>query len=206
MKQSFKMQFSAALVSSLLAAISWANGPKYEAGTYKVDPAHSKVGFEVTHLKISTVEGKFKDFEGQIDLAEKFEKSKVTASVKIDSIDTGVEKRDGHLKSPDFFESAKFATMTFKSTAVSGSPESFKLTGDLTIKGKTKPVTFDAKFLGSAADGYGNQKLGFSAKAKISRKDFGLTWNNMVEGVSVVSDDVEIILNLQAGRPLPAKK
>lgn len=177
---------------------------KYAPGSYQVDPAHSKVGFEIPHLVISTVEGKFNTFSGTVDLAEKFEKSKVTMVAEIASIDTGVAKRDDHLKSPDFFDAKKNPQMKFVSTAVAGSPADFKLTGNLTIKGITKKVTFDAKYLGEVLDGYGNQKVAFSAKAKINRKDFGLNWSSVVEAGPVVGDEVSIDLRLQAARP--AKK
>lgn len=188
------------LVGSLASAES-----KLEKGSYQIDPMHSKVGFEIAHLVISTVEGKFKVYSGSVEVAEKFEKSKVEAEADIGSIDTGVEKRDGHLKSADFFDAEKFPKMSFKSSEISGKPESFKMTGDLTIKGKTKKVTFDSKYLGSAVDGYGNLKAAFVAHTKISRKEFGLTWNQAVEVGPVVGDEVSIELKIQAGRPAAKK-
>lgn len=180
--------------------------PAYEAGSYDIDPMHSKVGFEVRHLGISKVEGNFKAFEGKVELDKDFSKSQVEAKVKIDSVDTGVAKRDGHLKGEDFFEAAKFPEMTFKSTSIEGKPEAFDLKGKLTIKGETKPVTFKAKYLGTAKDGYGNQKVGFEASTEINRKEFGLKWDNVVEGVNVVGDKVTIKLDLQAGHPAAKKE
>lgn len=174
---------------------------KYSAGSYQIDAAHSKVGFEIPHLVISTVEGKFTKFDGTLELAEKFDQSKVNMTVDMTSIDTAQPKRDEHLKSPDFFDIAKHPTMKFESLSLKGKPESFKLTGNLTIKGVTKKVDFDAKYLGTVVDGYGNQKAAFTAKAKISRKEFGLTWNNVVEAGPVVGDQVTLDLRLQAGRP-----
>jgi polyisoprenoid-binding protein YceI len=191
-------------VSVLALAVS-ANAAKYEAGTYQVDSTHSKIGFEIPHLVISTVDGKFDQSEGTLDLNENFEKSKVKASVDIGSIDTGLEKRDTHLKSPDFFDAAKYPKMTFESTSIAGSTDSFKLTGNLTIKGVTKKVTFDGKYLGTVADGFGNQKAAFTAKTKINRKDFGLNWNSMIEAGPVVGDQVTIDLRLETGRPLAKK-
>lgn len=180
---------------------------KYKPGQYDIDAAHSKVGFEISHLVISTVEGKFSKFEGKIDMNEKFEKSKVTVTADVASIDTGVAKRDDHLKSPDFFDAAKYPTIKFVSTEVKGTPESFKLTGNLTIHGVTKKVTFDSKYNGSAVDPYKNEKAGFAGKAKISRKDFGLKWNTMVEAGPVVGDEVTIDLRLEAAlAAAPAKK
>ena len=117
--------------------------------------------------------------------------------MQIDSIDTSDKKRDAHLKSPDFFDAAKFPLMTFKSSTVTGTPESFKLEGDLTIKGVTKKVVFDAKYLGSATDPWGSVRAAFVAKTKISRKEFGLVWNKMIETGPVVGDEVTIELKAE---------
>lgn len=191
---------SLALSTTTLAA------SKLEAGKYNIDPMHSNVGFEIPHLVISSVEGKFKTFGGSVNIDEKFDKSKLEAEVDISSIDTAVADRDNHLKSPDFFDAAKYPKMTFKSTGVSGKAEAFKMTGDLTIKGKTKKVTFDTVYLGTVTDGYGNQKAAFKGTTKINRKDFGLTWNNLVEAGPVVGDEVTIELKIQAAKEKIAKK
>jgi polyisoprenoid-binding protein YceI len=183
--------------TSLFSAHALAKG-KVVAGRYQIDPMHSKVGFEVPHLVISSVEGSFKSFEGQIQIDDNFVKSKVSASVEVGSIDTGVSKRDEHLKSPDFFDSQKHPKMTFESTSISGTPEEFKLEGDLTIRGIKKKVVFEGIFLGSVIDGYGNRKAAFKARTKINRKDFGLVWNMMVEAGPTVGDEVSLELNLQA--------
>jgi polyisoprenoid-binding protein YceI len=179
---------------------------KYKAAVYNIDPAHSKVSFEVTHLVISTVEGNFKTFDGAIDLKDKFDKSSVKANVDVTSIDTGTTKRDDHLRSPDFFDATKFPKMTFESTEIKGTPEDFKLTGNLTMHGVTKKVTFEGKFGGQVNDGYGNDKVGFTAKTVIKRQDFGLKWNKAVEAGPVVGDDVTIILRAEAGHAVVAKK
>jgi polyisoprenoid-binding protein YceI len=173
----------------------------YLPGSYKVDPGHSKVGFEIPHLVISSVEGRFNEYQGDIVLAQPFAGSSLQAEVKVASIDTAVKDRDTHLKSADFFDAGKFPTMTLKSRRFEGTPEAFQLQGDLTIKGVTKPVTFDGKYLGTVVDGYGNQKIALEAKAKINRKDFGLTWGKMVEAGPVVGDSVTIVLKLQAAKP-----
>lgn len=188
--------FSGILIASNLALAQ--NG--IEAGNYQVDPMHSKVGFEIPHLVISSVEGNFKTFEGSIDIGSDFTKSKVKATVKIDSIDTGVEKRDGHLKSADFFDSAKFPEMKFESKSLSGTPESFTMEGDLSIKGKKKSVKFTGKYLGAVTDGYGNRKIALQASTQINRKDFGLNWSSMVEAGPVVGDEVTIELKIQAAK------
>ena len=192
---------SRTVLTSLLISASAMAQSKVEPGTYQIDPAHSKVGFEVPHLVISTVEGVFKSFDGKVEVNPDFTKSKVEANVAINSIDTGVVKRDDHLKSADFFDAKNHEKMTFKSISLKGEPSNFKMEGDLTIRGKTKRVVFDGKFLGAVTDGYGNRKLAFLATTKINRKEFGLGWNSMVEAGPVVGDEVTIQLKIQAGRP-----
>jgi len=175
---------------------------KYEAGSYDIDPAHSSVGFEIPHLVISTVEGKFNSFSGKIDLNEKIEKSSVEVSIETASIDTGVKKRDDHLRSGDFFDVDKKENknITFKSTSVQGSLENLEIKGQLTIKGKTNPVTLKTKYLGTVVDGYGNKKVAFNAKTEINRQDFGLTWSSMIEAGPAVGDTVTITLKIQAAK------
>lgn len=176
-------------------------GGKYTPGTYDIDPMHSKAGFEIPHLVISSVEGKFKTYEGKINLNKDFSKSSFEATLEAKSIDTGVEQRDEHLRSADFFNTAEFPQIKFKSTKIEGKPGKFKLIGDLTIRGVTKRVVLDSKYLGSVVDGYGNQKVAIDAKTVISRKDFGLTWNSLVEAGPVVGDKVTIELKIQAALP-----
>ncbi len=189
---------------TLLSASAFAKS--IPAGNYAIDAAHSKVGFEIPHLVISTVEGRFSKFDGNIKVEEKLEKSKATLNVDVASISTENKDRDDHLKSGDFFDVAKFPKMTFVSKKISGTPDALKITGALTLKGVTKDVTLDAKYLGEVKDAYGNLKIAFSAKGKINRKDFGLTWNSAVEAGPVVGDEVTLVLNIQAGKPLAAKK
>lgn len=171
-----------------------------EKGLYQIDPLHSRVGFEIPHLVISSVEGFFKTFSGSVEAGAKVQDLKIQGEVDIASIDTGVEKRDEHLKSPDFFDAAKYPKMTFKSSKVSGTPEDLKVSGDLTIHGVTKPVTFSGKYQGAVKDGYGNLKLAFHGKTQINRKDFGLTWGKMVEAGPAVGDEVTIDLKIQAAK------
>lgn len=184
---------------SLMAVAAQAQS-KIENGKFNIDPMHSKVGFEIPHLVISTVEGSFKTFEGTVEIDPTFSNSKVEAEVQIASIDTGVTKRDDHLKSADFFDAKKHPKMIFKSTAIKGTPESFKMEGDLTIHGTKKPVVFEGKFLGAVTDGYGNRKAAFKVSAKINRQDFGLKWSSAVEAGPVVGDEVTITLNIQAAK------
>jgi polyisoprenoid-binding protein YceI len=188
----------------VIASMAFAKD-KYEAGKYNIDGMHSKVGFEVTHLVISSVEGVFTKYEGAIQLDKDFSKSKVEVKIDADSISTQVGKRDEHLKSADFFDVAKYPKLTFESTEIKGSPEKFKLIGNLTIKDKTKKVTFDAKYLGLVKDGYGQQKAMFEAKTEISRKEFGLTWNDLVEAGPAVGDKVRINLKIQSALEVAKK-
>lgn len=174
---------------------------KIPAGTFDIDAAHSKVGFEIPHLVISTVEGRFTQFDGKVNVADDFAKSTVKVQVDLASIDTSNGKRDEHLRSPDFFDVKKTPKMIFESTGIQETPEGFKLLGNLTIKNVTKPVTFDAQYLGAVADGFGNDKVAFKAKTTINRKDFGLTYGNVIEAGPVIGDDVSIELKVEAGRP-----
>jgi polyisoprenoid-binding protein YceI len=177
---------------------AFAAGKTIPAGKYNIDGMHSKVGFEVAHLVISSVEGKFDQFEGVIQVDSKIEKSKVELSADIASISTGVGKRDDHLKSPDFFDAKKYPKLSFTSTKVSLSEDNLIIVGNLKIKDKTKEVTINTKYLGEVKDGYGQNKIAFKGKTKISRKEFGLTWSQTVEAGPVVGDEVEILLNIQA--------
>lgn len=193
------------LALSLLPQITMAQS-KTEPGTYQVDAMHSKIGFEVPHLVISSVEGSFRAFEGQVEIHSDFTKSKVSAAIDVASIDTGVDKRDDHLRSPDFFDVKKYPKMTFQSVEIKGSQDNFDLIGDLTIHGVKKRVTFKAKYLGAVTDGYGNRKAAFQAQTKINRKEFGLTWNNVVEAGPVVGDEITLVLKIQAAKQAQAQK
>lgn len=161
---------------------------------WSIDPTHSEVSFKVKHLVISTVTGYFKTFEGAAETnGDDFNGAKITFSAAIDSIDTNQGDRDNHLKSADFFDAANHPNLTFEGT-LNGS----SLEGNLTIKGTTKPVTLDVDFGGIVQDPYGNTKAGFELEGKISRKEFGLTWNAVTEaGSVVVSDQVRLIVSAQ---------
>ncbi|MBX3017587.1 MAG: YceI family protein [Bdellovibrionaceae bacterium] len=192
-----KMSLATLTVALALPVLSFAK-VQIAPGTYNIDPMHSKIGFEIPHLVISTVEGKFEKFDGKIVADKDLAKSKVEVNIDAASINTAVEKRDEHLKSPDFFDVAKHAKLSFVSKKVTVTGNGLKIQGALTIKGVSKDVTLDANYLGQVKDGYGNEKIAFKAKTKINRKDFGLTWSNMVEAGPVVGDEVEIQLNIQA--------
>ena len=167
--------------------------------TWTIDAMHSEVGFKVKHLVISTVSGKFKSFEGTV-VAEKddFSDAKITFSADVNSIDTGVEQRDAHLKGADFFEAETYPKLTFVSTSIEKDGDDYKLTGDLTLKGVTKSVTFNVEHGGVGLSMYGQTVGGFEVTGKINRKDFGLTWNAVTEaGGIAVSEDVKLIANIE---------
>jgi polyisoprenoid-binding protein YceI len=171
------------------------------ATTYAVDPQHTSVTFLVRHL-FTNVEGRFRTFEGQIvfDPAAP-EKTTVKGSIDVSTIDTNVTKRDEHLRSPDFFDVAKFPKIEFASTGVTDvdkTKNTAKIQGNLTIHGVTKPVVLDAQFLGAATDPWGNKKAGFSASTVIDRKAFGLGWNKTLEaGGVLVGDEVTVRINAE---------
>ncbi len=188
-----------------LASVSAFAGKAIPEGSYKIDGAHSKIGFEIPHLVIATVEGRFTAFDGAITIDKKLDKSKANLNVDVASIDTDNKDRDDHLKSPDFFDVAKNPKMTFVTKKVVGSAENLKLVGDLTLKGVTKEVTLDVKYLGDVNDPFGNHKVAFSATGKINRKDFGLTWSKAVEAGPVVGDEVTLIIKIEANKPIEKK-
>lgn len=189
---------TAALLTLGLSASAFAAAKAIPEGKFAIDGMHSKIGFEVPHLVISTVEGKFNKYEGTFTVDKKIDKSKVEVSIDTDSVDTGIGQRDTHLKSPDFFDAAKYPKMTFTSTKVSQKDDTLTITGDLKVKDVSKKITFDLKYLGAVKDGYGAEKLAFKGKTKISRKEFGLKWNQAVEAGPVVGDEIEISLALEA--------
>lgn len=160
---------------------------------------HSEVTFKIKHLVISNVTGMFKKFEGTCEApSDDFEGAEIDFSLDVDSIDTNQEQRDVHLKSPEFFDAEKFPKITFKSTSFTKTGDDFNLEGHLTIKDVTKPVTLKVEFGGSATDFYGNLKAGFEVTGKISRKEFGLTWDGITEAGSIVlGDDVKLSINAQ---------
>jgi len=163
-------------------------------GTWNVDATHSEVGFTARHLMVSKVRGQFKDFTAVVTVGQPFEQSTVEATVQLASIDTNAADRDTHLRSADFFDIENHPAMTFKSTQVTDS----SLEGDLTIKGITKPVTFDLEFGGISADPWGGTRAGFEATAEINRKDFDLTWNVAIEGGGLlVGETVKIALDVE---------
>lgn len=162
---------------------------------WKVDPAHSEVGFKVKHLMINNVKGNFKNFDIEVEAtSDDFKSSSISFTADIASIDTGNEQRDQHLKTGDFFDAEHHPQITFVAKKYEGSD----LLGDLTIRGVTKPVKLNVEFGGIAKDPWGNTKAGFSVAGKINRKEWGLNWNAALEtGGFLVSDDVTIHAEVQ---------
>jgi polyisoprenoid-binding protein YceI len=169
--------------------------------TYNLDTVHSAVGFSVRHLVFAKVRGRFAQWSGSLELNESdLTQSRVDVSIDASSIDTGTADRDQHLKSPDFFDVERFATLTFKSNRIEAlGGDSYRVYGDLTIKDVTREVILESEFSGTAKDPWGNDRVAFTAKASIDRRDFGLKWNQALEtGGVVVGERVDIELDVQA--------
>ncbi|MCW3078121.1 MAG: hypothetical protein JWO32_2730 [Bacteroidetes bacterium] len=193
------------ILSASVALLSLA---AYSQTNWKVDPSHSKLGFSVTHMMVSDVEGKFKVYEGTVSSKTDidFTDASINFSADAASINTDDEKRDGHLKSADFFDVEKYPKITFKSTSmkpnVKKGKTAYDLTGELTMHGVTKKVTLTA--IGASKtvkDPYGNTKYGFRVNGEINRKDFGLNWNAALEAGGVaVSDEVKLNINIELNK------
>jgi len=167
---------------------------------WTIDPVHSQVEFGVRHMMISTVTGYFTGMQGTIHLNEEdFTDSSVQVEIDASTIDTRDEDRDAHLRSGDFLNVEKFPTLQFRSRSVEGSPDSFRIAGDLTIRGTTHQVTLEGEELGRGTDPWGNPRVGFRSETTIDREDFGLTWNQALEtGGVLVGKKVKISLEIQA--------
>ena len=165
-------------------------------GIWTLDPSHSEVGFTVRHAGISKVRGRFTDVTAEAHVGDSLAHSSLNATVKTASFDSGDANRDAHVRGPEFFDVEKYPEMTFHATGIEGDGEDYTLTGDLTIRGVTKPVELEVEFTGIAVDPFGATRAGFSAEAEISRKEFGLTWNAVLEtGGLLVSDKVRITVD-----------
>ena len=169
------------------------------AEKFEIDPVHSTIGFKVKHL-FSYVTGRFNEVQGTISAdAAKPEDSSVEVKIATKSVNTANEKRDTHLRSPDFFDAEKFPEMTFKSKKIArAGDDTADVTGDFTLHGVTKEVVLKVKFLGKGKGMTGGLQTGWEAKTTIKRSEYGLTWNKVIEGTSVVGDDVEITLEIEA--------
>lgn len=172
------------------------------AADYKVDTSHTGVTFKIRHL-FTKVDGRFDEFQGTVKFdPDNFADSSVEGTIQAASINTFNEKRDAHLRKPDFFDVEKYPTITFKSTRVTdvdSTAKTAKLHGDLTMHGVTKPIVLDVTYLGTGKDPWGNMRGGFHAETTLNRKDFGLNWNQTLEtGGLLVGEEVEVELNVEA--------
>ncbi|MBN9793112.1 MULTISPECIES: YceI family protein [Pseudonocardia] len=173
--------------------------PGYVVGTWDIDAAHSDVSFSVRHMMVSKVRGRFTGVSGELVTAEKFEDSTVTATVDATSLTTGQDQRDGHIRSADFFDVEKYPEWTFRSTGIAAKGDDHVLTGDLTIKGVTRPVEFDLELNGFGPDPYGGTRSGFTATTTIKRSEFGVDIELPMDGGGVVvSEKVNVQLEIEA--------
>ena len=180
--------------------------------TYTVDKPHTEIGFEVRHF-FGKVHGRFNDFQGTIVFDDQdASRISIDASAVTATISTDNEKRDAHLRTADFFDAEKYPSLTFKSTKVTEAGKNkYKIAGDLTMRGVTKPVVFDGEFLGAGTVGINGQsmgaKAGFTATTTVNRKDFGINWNKTLDnGGLMLGDDVTLVLNIEANEVQPDKK
>ena len=169
-------------------------------GTYTIDPTHSRIGFVTRHAMVTKVRGNFNDFEGSATTGAGLENATIELTAQTASVDTRNEQRDGHLRTGDFFDVEQYPAITFRSTEVTAADtDTLRVTGDLTIKDVTQPVTIDFDYEGAAVDPYGNQRIGFEGRTKIARSDFGLTFNATLEtGGVLVSEDVTLEFEISA--------
>lgn len=170
--------------------------------TWEIDSSHTSVGFSVRHLVIAKVRGHFGKFSGRIETTgETLEGARISGTIEVASIHTADEKRDGHLRSPDFFDAEKYPTITFESTKIERAGDRLKATGNITIRGVTKPVTLEVEEAGRARDPWGGERMVLSAHGSLDRKDFGLNWNQALEtGGVLVGEKVELNLEVEAVR------
>jgi polyisoprenoid-binding protein YceI len=199
-------------VAMALALLSFSTAATAAPLTFDIDKPHSQVGFSIRHF-FSKVPGQFKDFSGTIVMDEKNPAaSSVEVAIQAASIFTDNEKRDAHLRSPDFFATDSFPMLTFKSTRVApAGKDKYKVAGDLTMHGVTKPVVLDVEFLGMGQVGIGGQtmgtKAGYDATATLNRKDFGINWNKTLDqGGLMIGEDVAVSLHIEANLKPPAQK
>ena len=169
---------------------------------WKLDPTHSAVEFSARHMMFTTVKGRFSDIDGTITVdGDSPASAVVNATMKVASIDTRTEQRDAHLRSADFLDAEHFPDVTFSSTSIRGGKDKFALTGNLTIRGTTRPVTLDVTYEGTGKDPWGGERMGFAADGKIDRREFGLTWNQVLEaGGVLVSNEIKIHIDAQLVR------
>jgi polyisoprenoid-binding protein YceI len=172
------------------------------ASVWKIDPSHTTIEFSAKHMMITTVKGRFTDLEGTVTVkGGEPEAAEVAVTMKAVSIDTRTDQRDQHLRSADFLDVEKYPDVTFTSTEINGTKDRFTMTGDLSIRGVTKPVSLDVTYEGTGRDPWGGERMGFSADGTIDRRDFGLMWNQALEaGGLLVSNTIKIHVDAQLVR------
>jgi len=199
-KEQAMKRFAMAVVLVVFGASAQSAQMVAQTTKWALDRVHSGMGFAVSHMVVSETKGKFDDFAINVTSdKEDFSDAKVEVTIKVESVNTDEKKRDGHLKSPDFFDAAKFPTMTFKSKEMKKvGDRKYKLIGDFTMKGVTKPLELDVRFGGLMADKQGKTHAGFKVTGIINRQEFGVTWNSMLDnGGAVVGNEVELSANLE---------
>ncbi len=189
-------------IPALLATLLLASAAAADSAEWAIDASHSHVGFKVAHMMVSSVDGRFKDVSGKATLDEAdLTKSAVDLTIKVNSINTDDDKRDAHLKGPDFFDAAKYPEIKFHSTKIVRGGKQFKVTGDLTIRDVTKAVTLDGTLSKSIKSPWGKDVRGAKFAGTIKRGDFGLKWNKALEaGGVVVGDDVALDIALELNK------
>jgi polyisoprenoid-binding protein YceI len=172
----------------------------YTAGRGVIDPVHSDLSFSARHLMVSKVRGHFRDFDGEVVLAENPLESQVTANIRVASLDTNNEGRDNHIRSGDFFDAVNFPTASYRSTGVRVEDGEFVIDGELTLRGVTRPVPLTVEPNGFGPDpmAEGGSRSGFTARGRINRKDFGINFGGVMNGVTVVSDQIDLTLEIEA--------
>jgi polyisoprenoid-binding protein YceI len=197
------MQFKQTLTS--IAATLLLSSVAYAADTYKIDPAHTSIGFSVRHLGLSNVKGQFKEFTGAIVLDD----GKITeasGTIQVKSVDTGVQKRDDHLRTADFLDAAKYPTITFKTKRIEMAGAQIVMIADFTMRGVTKELRLPANLAGPAKDPWGNLRVGLGAKTKLNRKDYGINYHQVLEtGAMAVGEEVELEINAEAIKETASK-
>ena len=189
-------------IPALLATLLIATAASADSAEWAVDASHSRVGFKISHLVVSSVSGQFKEYTAKVALDEAaLTKSTADLTIKVGSIDTGDAKRDEHLKSPDFFDAKQFPEITFHATKITAAGKDYKVTGDLKIRDVSKSVTLDAKLSQPIQSPWGKRVRGAEFHGKIKRGDFGLKWNKALEtGGVVVGDDVTLDIALELNK------
>jgi polyisoprenoid-binding protein YceI len=196
-----KSQTTHWILSLILVALTFGTGSSlYSAEKFTLDASHSTVEFAVRHMVLSTVKGQFSDISGTILYDENdLSRSSIEVVIKVASINTNNAKRDDHLKSPDFFDAGTFPEITFKSTKIEKTGDSYLLTGTLTMRNVTKEISFPFEVTGRLTDPWGNIRMGAEASLKINRQDYGISWSKTLDGGGlVVGDEVKIGLSVEA--------